>query len=159
MPDDTDFNFDMFLFDEDRVDEQAERRQSDKVLEAKNGTVKEIRAKDVPLKELPVEFTGNAEKDGKIETDYVLGEFRKRMNREQQRIEYTNDAEFFCVVVFQSKGQRDAFVEAIGNVDIDGDNQFLDGIEVAKKFKIEIPAVDLTFRPPSIDPAFRDYTH
>jgi hypothetical protein len=159
MPEDTDFNFDMFLFDDDKVDEQAERRQSDKVLEAKRGTVKEVRAKDVPLKELPVEFTGNAEKDGKIETDYVLGEFRKRMNREQQRIEYTNDAEFFCVIVFQSKGQRDAFVEEIGNVDIDGDNQFLDGIEVAKKFKIEIPEVDLTFRPPSIDPAFRDYTH
>jgi hypothetical protein len=158
MPDDTDFNFDLFLFDDDKVNEQENLRQSDRVLESKNGTVKETRTKEVLVKELPVDFTGNAEKDGKIETDYVLGEFRKRMNREQQRVEYTNDAEFFCVVVFQSKSQRDAFVEGVGNVDIDGDNQFLDGIEVAKKFKIDIPKVDLTFRPPSIDPAFRDYT-
>lgn len=156
MPDDTDFNFDLFLFDDDKSDEQERLKTSDKVLETKTGTVKEARA---GTKEFPVEFTGNAMEDSKLETEYILGEFRKRMNREQQRREYTGDAEFFFCAIFQSKGQRDAFVEAIGGADIDGDNQFVDGIVLAEKFGIEIPKVDLTFRPPSIDPAFRDYTH
>jgi hypothetical protein len=157
MPADTDFNFDAFLFDDDRVDEQAERRASEKVLKSKNGTVRESR--EVKVKEIPVEFTGNAEEDGKLETEYVLGEFRKRMNREQARKDYTDDAEFFTVVVFQSKDQRDAFVDAIGGANIDDDNQFVDGIALAKTWKIEIPSCDVTFRPPSIDPAYRDYTH
>lgn len=154
MPADTDFNFDAFLFDDDKVDEQAERRASEKVLKTKHGTVKEVKLKDIPA-----EFTGNAEEDGKIETDYVLGEFRKRMNREQARKDYTDDAEFFTVVVFQSKDQRDAFVDAIGGANIDDDNQFVDGIALAKTWKIEIPDCDVTFRPPTIDPAYRDYTH
>jgi hypothetical protein len=154
MPADTDFNFDAFLFDDDRVDEQAERRASEKVLKTKHGTVKEAK-----LKEIPVEFTGNAEEDGKLETEYVLGEFRKRMNREQARKDYTDDAEFFTVVVFQSKDQRDAFVDAIGGANIDDDNQFVDGIALAKTWKIELPDCDVTFRPPTIDPAYRDYTH
>jgi hypothetical protein len=154
MPADTDFNFDAFLFDDDKVDEQAERRVSEKVLKTKHGTVKEVK-----LKEIPVEFTGNAEEDGKLETEYVIGEFRKRMNREQARKDYTDDAEFFTVVVFQSKDQRDAFVDAIGGANIDDDNQFVDGIALAKTWKIELPDCDVTFRPPTIDPAYRDYTH
>lgn len=154
MPADTDFNFDAFLFDDDKVDEQAERTVSEKVLKTKHGTVKEVKVKDIP-----VEFTGNAEEDGKLETEYVLGEFRKRMNREQARKDYTDDAEFFTVVVFQSKDQRDAFVDAIGGANIDDDNQFVDGIALAKTWQIELPDCDVTFRPPSIDPAYRDYTH
>lgn len=154
MPADTDFNFDAFLFDDDRVNEQAERAVSEKVLKTKHGNVKEVKVKDIP-----VEFTGNAEEDGKLETEYVLGEFRKRMNREQARKDYTDDAEFFTVVVFQSKDQRDAFVDAIGGANIDDDNQFVDGIALAKTWKIEIPDCDVTFRPPTIDPAYRDYTH
>lgn len=164
MLEDTDFNFDAFLFDDDIVDSQTGRGVSDKVLAAKKGNVKESRErslpeKDVPLKEIPVEFTGDAEADGKLETEYILGEFRKRMNREQARKEYTDDAEFFTVVVFQSKEQRDAFVEEIGGANIDDDNQFVDGIQLAKRWNIDIPRCDITFRPPSIDPAFRDYTH
>jgi hypothetical protein len=157
MQDDTDFNYDAFLFADDKVDEQETLRASDKVLSSKRGTVKESRVKEV--KEMPVEFTGDAEQDGKIETEYILGEFRKRMNREQARKDYTDDAEFFCVVIFQSKDQRDAFVEGIGGANIDDDNQFVDGIELAKRWKVSIPSCDVTFRPPSIDPAYRDYTH
>ena len=164
MLEDTDFNFDAFLFDDDITNAQEGRGVSDKVLSSKRGSVKESRekeapVKEAPLKEIPVEFTGDAEVDGKIETDYVLGEFRKRMNREVARKEYTDDAEFFSVVVFQSKEQRDAFIDAIGGANIDGDNQFIDGVALAKRWKIDIPKCDLTFRPPSIDPAFRDYTH
>lgn len=157
MHGDTDFDFDAFLFDDDKVDEQEERRASEKVLQSRHGTVKE--AKPVKQKEIPVEFTGDAEEDGKLETGYVLGEFRKRMNREQARKDYTDDAEFFAVVIFQSKEQRDAFVEAIGGANIDDDNQFVDGVALAKTWKIELPACDIAFRPPSIDPAYRDYTH
>ena len=164
MLEDTDFNFDAFLFDDDITNEQESRGASDKVLSSKRGTVKESREKETPVKmvevkEIPVEFTGNAEEDAKLETEYVLGEFRKRMNREVARKEYTDDAEFFSVVVFQSKEQRDAFVEAIGGANIDDDNQFVDGVALAKRWKIDIPKCDVTFRPPSIDPAFRDYTH
>jgi len=157
MHGDTDFDFDAFLFDDDKVDEQEERRASDKVLKSKNGTVKEV--KEPKKKEIPVEFTGDAEEDGKLETGYILGEFRKRMNREQARKDYTDDAEFFTVVVFQSKEQRDEFVDAIGGANIDDDNQFVDGVALAKKWKIELPSCDIAFRPPSIDPAYRDYTH
>lgn len=163
MLDDTDFNFDAFLFDDDIVDNRPGKGASDKVLSSKNGTVTEPRERivrdAVEVKEMPVEYTGNAEEDGKIETDYILGEFRKRMNREQARKDYTSDAEFFCVVIFQSKEQRDAFVESIGGANIDDDNQYVDGMELAKRWNIDIPPCDVTFRPPSIDPAFRDYTH
>lgn len=158
MPADTDFNFDAFLFDDDRSDEQELRGVSEKVLKTKHGNTKEVKEVKQP-KPIPVEFTGNAEEDGKLETEYVLGEFRKRMNREQARKDYTDDAEFFAVVIFQSKDQRDAFVDAIGGSDIDGDNQFVDGVALAKAWGVEIPDCDVAFRPPSIDPAYRDYTH
>jgi hypothetical protein len=110
---------------------------------------------DEPVGLAGVDYTGKPSIDSEAEFSEVLRQFKARDSREQSRQDDADDAEYFVVLVFQSKTQREAFVEHVGE---DGpDHQYVDGIRVAEKLDIPIPEVDRNWAPARVDSIFRDY--
>lgn len=88
------------------------------------------------LKGVPV--LDNAEDSAKEEMSAVLQGFADRHAAEIGRQGVAEDGEFFTCLVFQSKDQRDAFIEALSLRP--EDPQYIDGQAVAKALKIDLPA-------------------
>lgn len=102
-----------------------------------------------------VDYTGKPSIDSEREFSEVLRQFKARDSRDRKRQEDADDAEYFTVLVFQTKAQRDEFVAAVGE---DGpDHQYLDGLRVAEKLGITITPADRGWSPARIDAVIRDY--
>lgn len=88
-----------------------------------------------PLK--GVESSDDIEKGVEIELDAVQQGFRDRAAQEAQRFEDATDTGYYSCLVFENRAQLDAFLEGIG---MQGESDlYLDGREVARKMKIDIP--------------------
>lgn len=79
-----------------------------------------------------VEFTGDIEADSLAEINAVADGWRERMEREDKRYKLAVDGAYYCVTVFDTIGDRDAFLESIGMVDKIYRNFFLDGYVMAR---------------------------
>lgn len=72
------------------------------------------------------------------EISELLQGFRDRAGREQQRYEDATDSEYWFAVCFQTRAQKDEFLQKMGWVAI-GD-KYLDGLKVARKLGVTITA-------------------
>lgn len=72
-----------------------------------------------------------------VELDAVQQGFRDRAAQEAQRFEDATDTGYYSCLVFENRAQLDAFLAGIG---MNGESDlYLDGREVARKMKIDIP--------------------
>jgi hypothetical protein len=100
------------------------------------------------------EPTGNAEEDAKADLTEIQVGFRSRASAEANRFMLTTDSEFWGVLCFQTREQRDVFFNSLGLLEF-GDSRYYDGVEVAKKLGIILPEANMTYRPePKVDPVW-----
>lgn len=91
-----------------------------------------------------VPITGDVETDAKAEVKAVLAAFKARAKREQERRQEAVDSEYWFCVCFQTRGQKEAFLKAMGWFE-HGD-KYLDGRFVARRLKVDLPEAALTFQ-------------
>lgn len=75
------------------------------------------------------------------ETSAVLAGFKARAKAEQERFQLATDSEFWFAIAFQSRDQKEAFLDALGWLEF-GD-KYLDGPQLAEMLGISLPPVDL----------------
>ena len=82
----------------------------------------------------------NVEVDSKQEMSEVLRAFKERAKREQKRYWDAVDSEYYTVVCFQTRAQRDEFLEKSGLSAVVGNRgaRYLDGLEVAQVLGISV---------------------
>jgi hypothetical protein len=103
------------------------------------------------------EQTGNAEQDAKADLTELQAGFRSRASAEASRFALATDSEFWGVICFQTREQRDVFFTSLGLLEF-GDSRYYDGVEVAQKLGIQLPEANLTFRPePKVDPVWSSF--
>lgn len=113
-------------------------------------------AKAQKLVKMP-EPTGVAEVDAKADLDEVQAGFRRRAAAEADRFRLVTDSEYWGVLCFQTREQRDVFFHALGLLEC-GDSRYYDGVAVAKKLGVAIPEAKLNYRPePKIDPTWSKF--
>lgn len=93
-----------------------------------------------PLKD--VDYTQGVEQAAADETSALLEGFRQRAQQEQDRFTTATDGEYWFVVAFQSRQQKETFLKALGWLE-NGD-KYLDGVTLAEDMGIELPEVRLS---------------
>lgn len=71
------------------------------------------------------------------EIAHAESEFSARAKVEAMRFEEATDSEFWFAVCFQTRAQKDAFIDAMGWRKDLGD-KYLDGVEVARRLGVQI---------------------
>jgi hypothetical protein len=87
-----------------------------------------------------VEYTGNLEADSAAELDAVQQGFRDRTKREDERFRLVTDSEYWFVLCFKSREDKEAFLKAAGLMAV-GD-KYLDGYAAARVLGIPMPNTD-----------------
>lgn len=83
--------------------------------------------------------------------DRVLSEaeaaFKARAQAEQERFELATDSEYWFAVCFQSRRQKEAFLEGLRRkLGLKGDaDKYMDGWELAKALGIDIPREEVPY--------------
>jgi hypothetical protein len=76
--------------------------------------------------------------------------FSEAMRRVDSRLEAEAEADFYTCVVFQTRAQRDAFLQRLG-YGPDEDTSFLDGEELARRMGVPVPP-----GPPWLEPKVKE---
>lgn len=79
------------------------------------------------------------------EAEETVDEFKADMAREKAGIEFANDTEYWCAIVFETREQKDAFLEALKLSRI-GD-KYLNGLRVAEAIGVSLPPGPKKWRP------------
>ncbi|MBP2320475.1 hypothetical protein JOF56_000860 [Kibdelosporangium banguiense] len=87
-----------------------------------------------------VEYTGDLATDSAAELDAVQQGFRDRTKREDERFRLATDSEYWFVLCFKSREDKEAFLKAAGLMAV-GD-KYLDGYAVARVLDIPMPSTD-----------------
>lgn len=87
--------------------------------------------------------TGDLERDSENELNEVLEGFKSRARAEDDRFRLATDSEYWTCICFQSRSQVEAFIQALGIGN--GTEKYLDGVRVARKLSVELPAVTVPF--------------
>jgi hypothetical protein len=102
------------------------------------------------------EPTGDAEADSLADLNELQRGFRERAKNEEKRFALVTDSEYWACLCFQTRAQKDAFLQALGILDI-GD-KYIDGKEVAKRLGIALPEEEPPYNPnPRIDPTWAGF--
>jgi hypothetical protein len=102
-----------------------------------------------PLSEM--EYTGDAEVDAQAEIDhYRSALYRAEQEKRDLFRTLLLDTEYYICICFQSRTQKEEFLEKIGWFDL-GD-KYLDGLKVAERLGIDIEPVNLPKPPPPKTP-------
>ena len=102
-----------------------------------------------------VKYTGDVEQDTVAELGAVEAAFRAREEREATRMSNEIDSENWFAVVFETRAQKEEFLEILGLLD-HGD-KYLDGVEVARRLNVDLSPSGRKYRPaPKIDPKFSE---
>ena len=88
---------------------------------------------DDPLAE--VDYPGDIEGDAKAELDALQSGFRKRISQENDRFRRAVDVQYWTAVCFESKEQRNRFLDKLGLTE---EGQYVDGVELAEKLGIDL---------------------
>jgi hypothetical protein len=88
-----------------------------------------------------VEQTGDLETDAQAETSALLSGFQDRARQEAARFELATDSEFWFAVYFQSREQKEAFLQLLDWLS-EGD-KYLNGLALAEKLGLKLPEVKL----------------
>lgn len=93
-----------------------------------------------------LEPTFDVEADADLVMDRVVNAFDAADNNGRDEYRVANDHEFYLVVVFQSREQKEEFLRQAGWDEL-GD-KYLDGLEVAQRLALNVPPIALPNRPP-----------
>ena len=87
------------------------------------------------------------------EVSSVLAAFKARAKAEQERFNLVTDSEYWCAVCFQTREQKEAFLDALKVLQY-GD-KYIDGLVLAKKLGIALPPAEVPYNTSArIDPKF-----
>ncbi|WP_053719456.1 hypothetical protein [Saccharothrix sp. NRRL B-16348] len=87
-----------------------------------------------------VEYTGDLATDSTAELDALARGFRERTAREDERFRLATDSEFWFVLCFKSREEKDAFLRAARLFHL-GD-KYLDGRAAASALGVDLPEPD-----------------
>ena len=90
-----------------------------------------------------IEYTGNDEIDAEQEFNEVQKGFMERNRAEQERFRLATDSEYWCCLVFQSREQKEQFLQAMKWM-VHGD-KYIDGVKVAKSLNVELNSVKVPY--------------
>src|SRR5262245_44917431 len=79
----------------------------------------------------------------RADLDDVIREFRDRAEEERRRFEAATDSEYWCALVFETRAQKEAFLQAMGWLAL-GD-KYLDGVLIARQEGVELPAAQVPY--------------
>lgn len=96
-----------------------------------------------------LEYTGNLEKDAVAEASETLKAFKARAAAEEKRRMQATDSEFWCAICFQTREQKESFLDQLGLL-VHGD-KYLDGTVVARALRMKLPPADVEYRNARID--------
>lgn len=97
-----------------------------------------------------IDRTGNASEDSKAELSALLQGFKNRAKDEALRAREATDTLHWFAVSFQTREQMTAFLKAAGWSNL-LDDQYIDGLKVAKLEGIELPPASLRYQGEKID--------
>jgi hypothetical protein len=107
---------------------------------------------------IPTEVpAGEIEQATADELSELLGGFKARAKAEQKRFELATDSEYWFAVCFQTREQKDAFLEAVDWYQ-HGD-KYLDGAFVAKQLNIKLPSADVPYNTGRVDRRLEQLTN
>ena len=119
-----------------------------KPVSGKPRELREFRPAPDPLAKVPA--TGDVAADAAAEFDAIDQGFRQRMANEQSRVNAELDSENWVAVVFETRAQKEEFLERIGLLD-HGD-KYLDGVDVARILSVDLSPSGRKYRPePRVD--------
>ena len=121
--------------------QRPERPQRDRLAdELKRKDMLHRRKNPIANPLLTVELSGNAEQDSQAQHEAFQGALSKRMKEEDKRFNLATDSEYYVVVCFQTRVQKEHFLRQTG-WDAYGD-KYLDGYYVAEKLGVDLHPSD-----------------
>ena len=98
-----------------------------------------------------MEYTGNFEADAQEEVSEILSAIKREKKERRDKYRLLVDPEFWFCVCFQSRQQKEEFLEKSGFGGVGGD-KYLDGLKLAEALGVEINPVNLETKPPPLAP-------
>lgn len=126
--DDDDIDFDDLTLTDDDTGSVFDADDGDADLPDNNTPDNALRA---------VQYTGDLQADAYAEAEALRFSFRDRKRAQKAAVDAAMDREFYCVVVFQSRAQKEAWLSALDILE-DGD-KYVDGQLLAERQKISLP--------------------
>lgn len=81
------------------------------------------------------------EHSAESEMSAVLLELRERRKANADMFRVARDPEYFCLLCFQSREQKEEFLQKVGWIDL-GD-KYLNGLEVCRRLGMDVEPIDL----------------
>jgi hypothetical protein len=104
-----------------------------------------------------MDMTGDPEQDADAEGEVTQTAFMQNEKEQLDAYRQMIDSEFFLVVCFQSRAQKEEFLQKSGLEGPGISDKYLDGLRVAKHFGIDVAPIPLPTKKPSLMPrALRD---
>lgn len=97
-----------------------------------------------------IEYTGDVEIDAQVEMSEALRSIIAERKGRAEEWRILTDTEFWVAVCFQSRAQKDEFLEKAGLLDL-GD-KYLNGLVVAERMGVDVEPIILNKRPPNKPP-------
>jgi hypothetical protein len=95
-----------------------------------------------------IAYTGDPEHDCHAELTAVHNSFKERAQAEAKRFKKATESGHWVCLCFQTQEQADAFARAVAGKP----DRFPDGVKIAKKLGIALPADDTPYGRTRIDP-------
>ena len=109
------------------------------------GISKPVAKPKSPLDDM--EYTGDPERDSYKEAELSLEALQNKERKKalREKIKSTTDSGYWCCLCFESREQKEAFLEGLGISDL-GD-MYIDGLEAARRLKVDLPPANMEYRP------------
>lgn len=102
-------------------------------------------------------YPGRVDADMAADLGELKSEFQKSRGDARQRLRDLDDSDFWFTVVFESRGQKEAFLRAMGW--LDHADKFLDGHVLADRENVILPPSALRPLHPKPDKKLRELAH
>ena len=109
----------------------------------KLGNLKQQTQAPLPDPLAEVDYSGSLEEDSDAEMSATLKAFKERTDKEADRFRLATDTEYWFAVCFQTREQKDAFLQAVKWFE-HGD-KYLDGAVIAKKLGVTLPSAEVPY--------------
>lgn len=100
---------------------------------------------DDPLADF--DYTDDIEADAEDEANEIVAAIREQKRQQRDLWRLKADTEFFLVVCFQSRDQKEEFLEKAGWLDLLGD-KYIDGLALAELLDVDVEPVPLKIPKP-----------
>ena len=120
---------------------------------------KAVKANPIPKYVNLPELSGDAQEDSLKDLGELELGFRKRAADENNRFALATDSEFWGVVCFQTREQRDTFFAALKVLDLGNMQRYFDGCAIAKRLGIALPDAAVPYKATvKPDPAWVEFS-